>query len=385
MPIAKARVSRIDVVPVRVPRRGVFALQRGGSDAASWFAVVRVETDDGVVGWGECTTRVRSMHWILRDHLADLLLGRDPFDLVGIHRAMDVEEMLATERLSHWNPIRAAVDVALHDIQGRSFGVPLHRLLGGKQRDSIETIKNVGVASPERSAERAAQLVEDGYRIVKLRVGTDTALDVARVRAVREAVGPDIRIRVDANQAWDPTSAVEAIRQMHEYGLHAVEQPCPYWDIRGNAEVVARAGVPVIADEGFWTVPEAQNLLSARAADVLHIYLGKCGGIFPSMRIVAVAESFNAAVSPGERVPLGIGEAAHLHLASVLPALEHPCALAYDLNEDDLLVTSIERSGGHYVVPDSPGLGIEVDEDKLAFYSRDSGGLPWRQAASGIG
>lgn len=372
------RITRVDVVPVTVPRTGTFTLQRGKSAKVSCFAVVRIETDGGVVGWGECTTRVESMHWVLVDHLAEVVVGRDPFDVVGIHRAMDVEEALATERLSHWNPIRAAVDVALYDIQGRHLGVPLYQLLGGKQRDAIETVKNVGVASPEESAERATALVEEGYRIVKLRVGADTDLDVARVRSVRDAVGEDIRIRVDANQAWDPTAAIAAVRRMHEYRLDSVEQPCPYWDIRGNAEVVANIEPPVISDEGFWTAPEAQNLLTARAADVLHVYLGKCGGIHPSMQIIAVAEAFGAAVSPGERVPLGIGEAAHLHVAAVLRRLDHPCALSYDVNEHDLLITSIKRGGGEIAVPDGPGLGIDVDEDKLAFYARDGWGLAWK-------
>lgn len=378
MTAANARIARVDVVPVKVPRAGVFTLQRGDSDTASWFAVVRIETDDGVVGWGECTTRVRSMHWLLLDHLAEVVVGRDPFDVVGIHAAMDVEEMLATERLSHWNPIRAAIDVALHDIQGRHLGVPVHQLLGGKQRDAVEIIKNVGVTGPEESAERAAELAGAGHRYLKLRVGKNLDADVARVRAIREAVGDDVRIRIDANQAWDATSAVASVTRMHEYVLHAVEQPCPYWDVRGNAEVVARVAVPVIADEGFWTAQEAQHLLTARAADVLHVYLGKCGGIHPSMRIVGLAESFGAAVSMGERVPLGIAEAAHLHVAAVLGSLEHPCALAYDLNEHDLLVASPDRTKGHIVVPDGPGLGIDVDEDKLEFYSRDGWGLPWR-------
>jgi L-alanine-DL-glutamate epimerase-like enolase superfamily enzyme len=372
-----SRIERIDVVPVTVPRKGTFDLQRGASATASDCAVVRLQTRDGVVGWGECTTRVRSMHHILRDHLAEVVVGRSVFDVVGAHRAMDVAELLATERPSHWNPIRSAIDMAMYDAQGHTTGVPLHSLLGGKQRDEVETVKNVGVASPEVSAERARQLVDAGYRIVKLRVGSDADLDEARVAAVRAAVGDGIRIRVDANQAWDPTSAIGAIRRMHAYRLHAVEQPCPFWDIAGNAEVVANVEPPVISDEGIWTVPETQNLLRARGADVLHPYLGKCGGIHPTMQIIAVAQAFNAKVSPGERVPLGIGEAAHVHVAAVLRDLEHPCALSYDLNEHDLLTESLPRTGGRIRVPDGPGLGITVDEDRLAHYNREDGPLPW--------
>jgi L-Ala-D/L-Glu epimerase len=258
----------------------------------------------------------------------------------------------------------------LHDVQGRFLGVPLYDLLGGKQRDSFEVCKNVGVSDPATSAERARCLAAEGYTTLKLRVGTGVDLDVARVRAVREAVGDGVRIRVDANQAWDPTTAVVAIKRMVEWRLEGVEQPCHYWDLRAAAEVVSRVDVPIIADESVWTSDDAQRLLSARGADVLHLYLGKCGGIQSALKIVAVAESFGAAITYGERIPLGIAEAAHCHVVAALPESRFPHALAYDFNEHDLLVAPIRREKGLMYVQDGPGLGVEVDDDKLAFYAR---------------
>jgi L-alanine-DL-glutamate epimerase-like enolase superfamily enzyme len=364
------RITGVDVVPVDVPRRDVIELQRGTTPASSPFSVVRVRTDQGVTGYGEGVTTARGIHVFAREHLVELLVGEDPFDVTGIHRKMDQVEMMKTERLAHWNPIRAAIDVALHDVQGRFLGVPLYDLLGGKQRDSFEVCKNIGVSDPSTSAARAERLAADGYRTVKMRVGSDVELDVARVAAVRAAVGDGVAIRVDANQAWDPTTAVAAINRMARWGLEGVEQPCKYWDLRAAAEVVGRVDVPVIADEGFWTADDAQRLLAARGADVLHLYLGKCGGIRPAMKIVAVAEAFGAAATFGERIPLGIAEAAHAHVVAALPESRFAHALSYDINEDDLIVSPVRRAEGRMHVPEGPGLGVEVDEEKLDYYAR---------------
>lgn len=367
-----SRIDRIEVFPVRVPRTQVFRLQRGDSDQASWFSLVRLTTVDGVKGWGECVTRVRSMHRVVDDHLRDVLLGHDAFDIVGFHEKVDREEMLAIERLWHWNPIRAALEMALYDIQGRILDVPVAALLGGIRRREIETVKNVGVGTPEQSAELARAYVEAGYRLLKVRVGRDVDVDEGRIAAIRDAVGADVRIRLDANQAWTAKEGIARIRRVADFGIESVEQPCAFWDVAANAEVTAESPVPIVADEGFVSVPEAQTLLAARAADVLHAYLGKCGGIRPVLEIAAVSASFGARMTLGERVPLGVSEAAHLHVAAALPELEYPCALAYDLNEHDLLVERPARTGGRIRLPEGPGLGVEVDLDRLAHYSRAS-------------
>ena len=364
------RIDRIDAFPVDVPRVGGFSLSRGRTPATSPHTIVRVTTSDGVVGYGEGATQMRGLYTIVRDHLAPALVGMEAFDLTGVHAKMDQVEMLVTERLAHWNVARCAIDLALYDAIGKSLGVPVHQLLGGKQRDSFEIVKNVGIADPARSVDAAQSIVAAGYRCIKMRVGADFESDFRRVEAVRTAIGPEIRIRLDANQAWSTQQAVMQIRRLEAFGLEAVEQPCAYWDVRGNAEVVERVSVPIIADEGFWTPHDAQVLLTARAADVLHVYLGKCGGFFQSLRIAAIAHGFGKALTVGERVPLGIGEAAHAHFVAALARCDYPAEPAYDLNQHDLLVVPVHRAQGRMYVPDGPGLGIEVDEDKLAYYSR---------------
>ncbi len=361
-------ITNIEVIPIEVPRVGAFRLHRGETPPVSPFTIVRVHTDAGIVGYGEGNSTVLGMHVLAERNLLDSVIGRNPFDLTGIHARMDEVEMMRNERLGHWNIVRAAIDMALWDIQGKTLDVPVHALLGGAQRKWVDVVKNVGVSDPSASAQRASEIVAEGYRTIKIRVGADSRTDLLRLRAIREAVGPEIGIRVDANQAWNANAAIAAIDSFAEIGLEAVESPCKFWDIRSAAEVVSRVSVPIISDEGFWTLGDTQNVLSGRAADVLHLYLGKCGGITPSVKIAALAEAFDAHVSPGERVPLGIAEAAHLHFAASLPSLRFPCALAYDLNEDDLLVTSIPPRNGQMEVPTGAGLGIEVDEERLEYY-----------------
>lgn len=364
------QIARVEVIPVEVPRRGSFDLQRGRTPASSPFTVVRITTHEGVVGYGEGDTTVRSLYTVAQDHLAEALLGHDAFDLTGIHARLNAIEMMLTERLGHWNCVRCAIDMALHDVMGKTLGVPLYKLLGGKQRDAFDIVKNIGVSDPDATAETAKLWREQGYRHIKLRVGGSHELDIARLKAVRGALGSTVNIRVDANQAWTPKEAIARIRDIEAYAVSGVEQPCKFWDMAGNAEVVRAVSVPIISDEGFWTLADARQVLEARAADLLHVYLGKCGGLRESMKIAALAESFGASITVGERVPLGISEAAHAHYAAALPNAHFPAALAYDLNEHDLLRTPVRKEGGRMYVPDGPGLGIEVDEDALQHYTR---------------
>lgn len=361
-------VAEIEALPVLVPRSGTFRLQRGPSAQVSPFTVLRLTADNGVTGYGECVTRWGSLHLALREHVLDSVKGHDVFDIAGFHQRLDQVETLVTERREHWNPLRAAIEMAMYDVQGRHLGLPLHALLGGKQRSHIETVTNIGIGDPDAGAVTAAGLVEAGHRVLKMRAGANHELDLARLAAVRSKIPEQIRVRIDANEAWDAASAISRVADLSAFGLESVEQPCRHFDLRGLAQVVARSPVPIIADESVWTLGDATNLLRNESADVLHLYLSKCGGIYQALRIAAVAEGFAKAITVGERVPLGISLAAHCHVAAVLPRLDFPCALGYDLNESDLLVAPLKRTGSAFEVPDRPGLGVEVDEQMLEHY-----------------
>jgi L-alanine-DL-glutamate epimerase-like enolase superfamily enzyme len=365
------KIREVRVIGVKVPRKAVWSLQRGTIPTHSTFTLVKLTTEDGVTGWGEATIPFPTIKPLIETYLVDLVKGQNPMDIEHFHDRLDRVEMMVMERLGFWNPARAAVDIALHDLKGKYLNVPVWRLLGSRYRDRVPMVKNVGVGDVQSSVETAVRLREEGYGTVKMRVGADTELDVARMKAIYERLGPDIRIRADANQAWTVKTAISIIRRFEQYGLESIEQPLKRWDIAGARRVIEAVNAPVMADEGFWTADEAMLLMQNGAVNILHLYLSKCGGLYPAAQIVKLAKAFDVDVTLGERLPLGICEAADAHFAAALPELKYPCAIAYDLNEHDLLVKPLERSRGTLHVPEGPGLGIEVDEEKVAFYSRE--------------
>lgn len=361
-------IREADVYSVRVPRRARWALHRGTIPTHSTFALVKLTTADGVAGWGEATIPMPAVRHLVQDYMVGVVVGSNPFHIERFHREVDRIEMMVMERIGGWNPARAAVDIALYDLMGKYLNVPVWRLLGERHREWIPTVKNVGAGSVEENVQAALEIVARGYQVLKVRVGHDEALEIARISALRDSLGTSVRFRLDANQAWQPKQATGLIRRLEAWGLESVEQPVKRWDIWGARDVVARVSTPIIADEGFWTADEALLLLREQAADVLHLYLSKCGGLYPALRIARLAEQFHVAVTVGERIPLGICEAADAHFAAALPNLEYPCALSYDLNEHDLLTEPIPRQGPLLGVPDGPGLGIVVDEARLGDY-----------------
>ncbi|OXM16290.1 mandelate racemase/muconate lactonizing enzyme family protein [Paenibacillus herberti] len=365
----KAILREVNVYGVKVPRKGTWSLHRGTIPTHSTFTLVKLVSEDGVVGWGEATIPFPTIKPLIEYYLSDLLIGRNALDIGHIHDEIDRVEMMVMERIGFWNPARAAIDIALHDMKGKYLGLPVSGLLGSSYRDRIPMIKNVGIGDVNNSVQIAERLVEEGYRTVKIRVGADEKLDVARITALHNHLGPDIPIRADANQAWNLKQAVSIIKRMEANGLESIEQPLKRWDINGARELMSLIEAPIMADEGFWTLDEAMALMQNRAVNILHLYLSKCGGLYPAMQIVNAARAFDVDVTLGERLPLGICEAADAHFAAVLPKLRYPCAISYDLNEDDLLTSSLQRSAGCLHVPEGIGLGIEVDEHKVSFYS----------------
>jgi L-Ala-D/L-Glu epimerase / N-acetyl-D-glutamate racemase len=364
-----ARIAKVEVFAVEVPRRATFSLHRGTTPTVSRFTLVKLTEESGITGWGETAFPFAPYAQVLRDYIAPIAQGADPAEIDAIHRGIDRTEMMVMERVGYWNPARATLDIALHDLTGKLLHVPVWKLLGERHRHIIPMVKNVGVAPTDETRRAAEALVAEGYTVVKVRVGSDLETDIERVTAVREAIPVVVPIRIDANQAWSLEEAAAALERMAPFGLESIEQPLGRLDLSGARELRARTRVPLIADEGFWTADEARLLASAGAADVLHLYLSKCGGLLPARRIADAAVAAGLDVTLGERVPLGICEAADAHFAASLADLRYPCALSYDLNAHDLLKRSLRRERGALYLPEGDGLGIDVDEDQVARYT----------------
>lgn len=365
------RITKIETIPVQVPIRPEFRIRGSlGFHTESPFLLLRVYTDDDLIGLGEvsCTPvwsgedQLTAAH-IIAGFLEPAVIGEDPRDIERL--------TVKLRRAVAGNPFtKSGLEIALWDILGKSAGLPVYRLLGGKVRDTVPIKMSVSGAEPERAAQLAEWALEQGLTALKVKVGIEHGGDLVRVKAVRAAIGPTVRLGVDANGGWSPRVAIQTIRRMvDECGIYFAEQPVAPLDVQWMADVRRNIPIPVMADESCYTLQDAMALARANAADVLSVYVGK-GGIGPARKIAAVAEAAGLTCTVGSNLELGVASAAMAHLATAttgIGAEEFPCdilgPLAY---EEDLLVEPLEFRNGAIRAPDRPGLGIELDEAKLA-------------------
>ncbi len=267
---------------------------------------------------------------------------------------------------------KAAIEMALWDLLGKAAGLPVYRLLGGPVRDSIPIKWSISGVEPDRAARIAEWALEHGFRTMKVKVGIDPEQDVARVQAVRKVIGEDVRLGVDANGAWNPATAVSMIRRLCQHGIFFAEQPVPPGDVEWLARVRQQVEVPIVADESVYTAHDAISLARAGAADVLSIYVGKSGGIGPARRIAAMAEAFGMGCTVGSNLEMGVGSSAMLHLAMATSGItpdDFPCDIIGPLfYTDDLLDEPLWIQNGKARVPVGPGLGVELNEERLQRY-----------------
>jgi L-alanine-DL-glutamate epimerase-like enolase superfamily enzyme len=371
------KITGIETIPVRVPIREQLAIRgKGGYHSTSPFLLVKVHTDSALTGLGEvsCTPRWSGEDQFTAAHFIGsifepLLMGKDALDL-GANT-----ETIRSALFGH--PFtKAALEMAFWDLLGKAAGVPVYRLLGGKRRDFVPLKWSISGVAPDKAAGIAKWAVDQGFRTMKVKVGIDPEQDVQRVRAVRQAVGPDVRLGIDANGAWKPRTAIEMARRLAEYGIYFVEQPVPPGDVAWMAEVRDSIQVPVIADESLYSAQDGLSLIRAGAADVFSVYVGKAGGIAAGSALSALADAAGLSSTLGSNLEMGIGSAAMLHLAIATPAMvggEFPCDIIGPLfYEDELLQEPLDIRGGEGRVPERPGLGVELDEDKVNRYRVDA-------------
>jgi L-alanine-DL-glutamate epimerase-like enolase superfamily enzyme len=367
------KIARLETIPVDVPIHPKLAIRGSiGTHASSPFLLVKVHTDEGITGLGEVSAtprwsgedRVTAAHFIA-EMIAPQLVGENALDLEQLSQRL--------RRAIAGNPFtKAAIEMALWDILGKAAGLPVYRLLGGPVREFVPTKWSISGREPARAAEIACWAVDQGFRAMKVKVGIDPDEDVARVRAVREAVGAGVRLGVDANGGWSPSVAVRTIDRLREFDIWFVEQPVAPGDVAWMARVRDQSNIPVIADESVWTAQDALGVARAGAADVLSIYTGKSGGIGPARKIATIAEAAGLGATVGSNLELGVGTAAMIHLAMATPGVtaeDFPCDIIGPFfYEADLLTERLPVSAGEARPPEGPGLGVELDERAVERY-----------------
>ncbi|MFN7996664.1 MAG: mandelate racemase/muconate lactonizing enzyme family protein [Bryobacteraceae bacterium] len=367
------KITQIETIPVQIPINPIRAITGSlGAHTTSPFLLVKVHTDEGITGLGEvsCTPvwsgedQLTAAHFI-RDFIEPSILGADPRHVERLAHAM--RRSIAGNAFT-----KAGVEMALWDILGQTAGLPLFQLWGGPVREFVTTKFSVSGAEPEKAAELAAWATGQGFRAMKVKVGIEPAADLARVRAVRKAIGPQVRLGVDANGGWSPRVAIQTIRRMAECDIYFAEQPVAPVDVSWLADVRRNVSVPIMADESVNTAQDAMSLARAEAADVLSVYVGKGGGLSMARRVAAVAEAAGLVCTVGSNLEMGVASAAMIHLAMATPAIhseEFPCdILSPFFYEDDILAEPLPIKAGSAAPSDRPGLGVTLDPEKVERY-----------------
>lgn len=361
------KITAIEIGKIAIPLKTPFITALRRVDVAEDL-VVKVYTDDGHVGYGNAPATVvitgdshQSVAGAVREVIGTKLIGMDIDDrdliLETIQRAM-----------VHNTSAKAALDIAVHDLFGQRYGMPLYRFFGGR-RQRIASDLTISVNPPDVMAGDAVNAVQAGYHHLKLKVGIDSTVDFERVAAIRKAVGKDIAIRLDANQGWKPKEAIRLIRAMEDADLaiELIEQPVSAVDFEGLKQVTDHVDTPIMADESAFSPTDVFRLLSMRACDLINIKLMKAGGLGPASKIAAMAEAAGVECMMGCMLECKIGITAAAALSAGTAVITKNDLDAADLMAADPIHGGITYDKDHLVLSELPGLGIQDIEGWTPF------------------
>ena len=360
------RIQTVHTYDLRYPVKREFANSTTWNRART-AGVVEVITDEGLTGWGE-GVRAPSP-----GVLADWLIGRDPFDAGVIGRDLAAAGASMAQV--------SAVDIALFDLMGKAVGRPCHQLLGGAVRERVPAYASglflLSESDPVMGLEaEAAGYAEAGFPAVKMKIGHGPRNDAARVAAVRQAIGPGVLLAVDANCAYDRSTALESIRSISEQGIYWYEEPVPPTEVEAYREIRAASGLRIAGGEALEGLSAFRDLVSKRALDIVQPDISIAGGFTVCRQVAALASAHGVQVLPhmwGTSIRL----AATLHWQATIPdapgLFPEPCLLEFDMTENalrtDLARERFEVVDGSLAVPSGPGLGIEIDREVLERYT----------------
>jgi L-alanine-DL-glutamate epimerase-like enolase superfamily enzyme len=354
----KLRIRDVEIYLFDLPLAAPFRIAIGEMTAAN-DVLVRVVTDGGLVGIGEAcpfppiTGETQATNAAAARAIRDVLVGRDPLAIEGLLREIGA--------MVHANPSAvAAYDMALYDILGKVAGMPLFRLFGS-DRTQFETDVTTGIDATDVVVAETKKHAGWGYKTLKIKVGTDPDADFARLLAVREAIGYDINIRIDANQGWSVPQSIYALRKMDKLRIQLVEQPVVASDIDGLKTIRDASPIPIMADEACYLPADALELVRADACDYFNIKLMKAGGILNAIRIAHIADAADIRCMVGCMLESNVALTAAAH---VVASQANIIFADLDGNAEHTLnpvVGGMTVKGGVVTLPETPGLGCDVD------------------------
>jgi len=357
------RITAVTATPLSIPLERPFHWRSGVQESAH-LVLFTVETDEGATGYGESICEDPAAVVSYGNLMARSFVGRSPGHVEAI-----LGELWREGRwrfYPHWSQqIASGIEVACWDALGKGLGVPASTFLGGRVREEVDFMAFPQGDTAEELAADAAALAQEGHRVVYLKVGRPSRDDEEIVAAVREAIGPEPLLRVDANEAWDVPGAVDAIRRLEAYDLDWVEQPIAAGNVSGLAWIRGAVATKIAADQAVFTSHELRAVLEQDAADAIVIGSHETGGIWRLRQLAHLAETYGIPVNRHACVESAISTFAALQVLASVPNLTVGNQVMHHLLAAQLTITPLDLTGGRVAVPDAPGLGFELDHDAV--------------------
>lgn len=357
-------ISAVQIRRLRLPLHEPFVISLGPIESVENI-IVTLQTVDGFTGWGECspylTINGESIDTcaVVGGYFAKALPGQNATDIEGCLRTMD--------SIIYGNSsIKSAFDMALHDLAAQYAGLPLYAYLGGANR-VLQTDMTVSLGTPQKMAADARRFQEAGFPSIKVKLGENQATDVARIRAIREAIGPAHPLHADANQGWDtPERAIAVLQALAPYHLLYCEEPIARWRFMELRQVAEASPIPIMADECCSDHHDAERLIQLKACSLINIKLGKSGGLHNGLKMARLGERHGVDMQVGGFMESRLGVTANAHLALASPAVKY-CDFDTPLmyTHDPVLGGIIYGERGTLQVSETPGLGATIDEAYL--------------------
>ncbi len=354
-------ISKIELFKLSIPLIEPFTTSLG-TDTDAENVLVKIFTKEGIIGIGECSPYMpingesQDTCYIVGQYFAKALIGKNPLDIEACIQLMD--------RIIYANSsIKSAFDIALYDIASQHAGLPLYQFIGGENNKTLVTDYTVSVGEPEQMAKDALKIKNQGYPAIKVKLGKNGPTDVARIKAIRAAVGNEIPIRIDANQGWKVKEAIETLNALAVYDIQHCEEPIARWKFMKLPKLKKHSPIPIMADECCGDEHDAEKLIALNACQYFNIKLGKSGGIYKGLKIVRLAEAAGIHLQVGAMLESRIAMTAFAHFALCSPMIEH-----YDFDtalmfKEDPVTGGIQyKANGVITITETPGLGATIED-----------------------
>jgi len=363
------RIQQIELYRSKIKLKEPFKISLATHEYAENIYVI-IRTFNGITGYGECSPskviqgETLDTCFIVGQDIGNLLIGKDPLNIGECISAMDTLIYANTS-------IKSAFDIALHDIASRHAGLPLYAYLGGRNDKNLITDYTVSIDTPEKMANDAVRIKDEGFPVIKIKLGETEEKDIERIIAIRQAVGSETPLRIDANQGWDIQSAISILSSLTDWNIQFCEEPIPRWNFTELPAIKQHSPIPVMADESCFDHNDAKRLINLNACDYFNIKLGKSSGIFKARKIINLAVQAGIKMQVGGFLESRLGFTASAHFA-----LTSDQIVFYDFDtplmfvEDPVIGGITYLKNGVIKVPDEPGLGAVVDEKYLETLDR---------------